>query len=62
MSCAAHAIENAIKTIEQGKNFEEWASWDTNLHYIRATPEEVWEMAMYAYVYSEEKDWWGEPY
>lgn len=59
MSCAEHAIENAIMAIKRVEKFEEWASWDPNLKYIKATPEEVWEMAQYAYFYGEDKFYSG---
>lgn len=48
MSCAEHAIENAIMATKNNRSFEDWKNNDTNLLYINATPEEVWQMAYYA--------------
>ncbi len=47
MTCAEHALENAIEAMKNGKEREEWAKTDTNLSSMAATPEEIWDMAGY---------------
>ena len=56
MTCAAHALENAISALKQGKELEEWASKDSNLSLLKATPEEIWDMAAYI-VYTYHPSW-----
>ena len=47
MTCAEHALENAIEAMRQGKSREQWAAKDSNLSSLQATPEEIWDMATY---------------
>ena len=56
MSYAAHALENAITALKQGKELEEWVSKDSNLSLLKATPEEIWDMAAYI-VYTYHPSW-----
>lgn len=56
MTCAEHALENAIEAMKQGKEREEWAKKDSNLSSLKATPEEIWDMACYI-VYTYRPNW-----
>lgn len=60
MTYAEHAIENAVYAIEQaarktknGENtyeydaYEDWKNTDPNLEMLKATPEEICDMAMW---------------
>lgn len=54
MSNLEHLIENAISSVENNHPMEEWIRWEKecgNLKYgaehIKATPEEIWEIAVY---------------
>lgn len=54
MSNLEHLIENAISSVESHQPMEEWIHWEKeygNLKYgaefIKATPEEIWEIANY---------------
>lgn len=51
MTCIEHALENAINAVKKEHTFEIWKSTDPNLEHINATPEEIWELAIYV-VYS----------
>lgn len=51
MACIEHALENAINAVKKDYAFENWKSTDSNLEHINATPEEIWELAIYV-VYS----------
>lgn len=59
MTCAEHALENAIEAMKKGKEREEWAKTDTNLSSLTATPEEIWDMAGYI-IYSYRSHYYGE--
>lgn len=56
MTYAAHALENAISALKQVKELKEWASRDSNLSALKATPEEIWNMANYI-VYTYHPSW-----
>lgn len=56
MTYAEHALENAISALKQGKELKEWASRDSNLSALKATPEEIWNMANYI-VYTYHPSW-----
>lgn len=58
MTCAEHALENAIEAMKQGKEREEWTKKDSNLSSLKATPEEIWDMAGYI-VYTYRPNWGG---
>jgi len=51
MSNIEHLIENAISEINNNGSFEKWKKWEQdygNLNpSVKATPEEIWEMALY---------------
>lgn len=54
LSHLEHLIENAISSVESHQPMEEWIEWERkygNLKYgekyIKATPEEIWEIAVY---------------
>lgn len=54
MSNLEHLIENAISSVESCQPMEEWIQWEReygNIKYggefIKATPEEIWEIANY---------------
>lgn len=53
MSNLEHLIENAIEAVEKDWSFEHWAGWEkqygnyVDADYIKATPEEIWEIANY---------------
>ena len=36
MTCAEHALENAIEAMKQGKEREEWAKKDSNLSSLKS--------------------------
>lgn len=59
MTCAEHALENAIEAMKKGKEREEWAKTDTNLSLLTATPEEIWDMAGYI-IHSYRSHYYGE--
>lgn len=42
MSCAEHAIENAIMAIKNNRSFEDWKNNDTNLLYIKEV-NKIWK-------------------
>jgi len=52
MSNIEHLIENAITTIENGKDYEDWLSaWQQKamLKEVESDPWEIWQMAQYCY-------------
>lgn len=59
MTCAEHALENAIEAMKKGKEIDEWVKTDTNLSSVTATPKEIWDMAGYI-MYSYRPHYYGE--
>ena len=52
MSNAEHLIENALCCIEEDKDFKFFKDMTVNkemFKYIKATPEEIWDIAIYVY-------------
>lgn len=53
MSNLEHLIENAIEAVKNNTSFKKWRDWEQrygnylNADYIKATPEEIWEIAVY---------------
>ena len=61
MSNLEHLIDNAITTLEEGKDFDFWMSlWYTKeqLKKVQSPPEEIWEIANYCYYSYREQIIW----
>ena len=54
MSAIEHLIENAIEAVENDTTFDDWKTWEERYgsykshgKFIKATPDEIWEIAVY---------------
>lgn len=54
MSAIKHLIENAIEEVANNGDFDNWKTWEEQYgnykshgEFIKATPEEIWEIAVY---------------
>ena len=61
MSNIEHLFENAISALEEKHDYEWWVNQNPQkcqLPYVKATPREIWEMAVYATTdYRQEVRW-----